>query len=122
MSASDKNLCRNIVKAAKDWNSNVFKKDKLEENLINCRNEKNTPLRKSVHHCESSVVLSNVKESLKDIASVVEKDESKAKMKSKVSSIPTQNDFGPKLDSSLYLEVAKTGSGGSMKVNLLSFN
>jgi len=108
MSASDKSFCRNIVKAAKDWNSNMFKKENLENNLVNCRNEKKAPL-KSVHS-ENSISLSNDKESSKDKMSVVDKDEPQTKRKPKMSSIPAPKDSSSKMDSSLHVKAAKTES------------
>ena len=94
----------------------MFKKDNLEENLGNCRNDKNAHMKKSVHS-ENSISLSTDKESSKDSMSVDDQDKSRTKRKPKMSSIPAPIDSGSKLDSILHVKAAKIES----KVRLLCF-
>ena len=86
MSASDKSFCRNIVKAAKDWNSNMFIKDNLEEKA-HCQDDENTQVKSVQNNSENSVSLSSGKESSGNNVSTEDMDFSTTKRKVKKSSV-----------------------------------
>ena len=104
MSASDKSFCRNIVKAAKDWNSNMFIKDNLEENLSHCQDDENTQVKSVQSKSENSISLSSGKESSGDNVSTEDVDCSTTKRKPKKSSVLVCKGSNSKLDKSSTVE------------------
>jgi len=104
MSASDKSFCRNIVKAAKDWNSNMFIKDNLEENLSHCQNDENAQSKSVQINSENSVSLSSGKESSGNNVSMVDMDCSTTKKKPKKASVLASKESNSKLDKSSNVE------------------
>ena len=120
MSASDKSFCRNIVKAAKDWNSNMFIKDNLEENLSQCQDDENTQVKSVQSKSENSISLSSGKESSGNNVSMVDMDCSTTKKKPKKASVLASKESNSKLDKSSNVE-GTHGKAAHIKVIVLFF-